>query len=424
MARVLPTKGRRTVGAWCFVDLMGPVDAEQPDPMEVGPHPHIGLSTVTWLLEGEALHSDSLGTEQVIRPGQLNWMTAGHGIAHAELAARPPFRGVQMWVAQPEATRHGAVVVRAPRRPAPRRVSTTPRAGCSPARLHGAVSPARADTPLVGLDLALRRGTSVVPTSQDLRARGRSPRRRASASGPRSSRRLAGARARRHRRATSCTATATAPASLVLGGEPLGERDRDVVELRRPRQRRDHRRLARTGATAPTASRTSTPHCRGSRHHDHRGCPQAGTDATASLVRIRHVAHEVVITENAQRQRFEAHVDGDLAGILDYIPLPAKIIATHTETFAPHEGQGIGELLVKTTLERLRADGRLITPLCPCGPRTGSRRGSRHTDDDCGCRGHAGLLGDRRSSRGACPADHLCKHARLPGVGSGTVPNL
>ncbi len=59
--RVLPTKGRRTVGAWCFVDLMGPVDAEKPDPMEVGPHPHIGLSTVTWLLEGEALHSDSLG---------------------------------------------------------------------------------------------------------------------------------------------------------------------------------------------------------------------------------------------------------------------------------------------------------------------------------------------------------------------------
>jgi redox-sensitive bicupin YhaK (pirin superfamily) len=107
VVRVLPTKGRRTVGAWCFVDLLGPVDAERPDPMEVGPHPHIGLSTVTWLLEGEALHSDSLGSEQVIRPGELNWMTAGHGIAHAELAARPPFRGAQMWVAQPEATRHG-----------------------------------------------------------------------------------------------------------------------------------------------------------------------------------------------------------------------------------------------------------------------------------------------------------------------------
>jgi quercetin 2,3-dioxygenase len=107
VARVLPTKGRRTVGAWCFVDLLGPMDAVDPDPLEVGPHPHIGLSTVTWLLEGEALHTDSLGTEQPIRTGQLNLMTAGHGIAHAELAAEPPFRGVQLWVAQPEATRHG-----------------------------------------------------------------------------------------------------------------------------------------------------------------------------------------------------------------------------------------------------------------------------------------------------------------------------
>ncbi|MBT8164146.1 MAG: hypothetical protein HKO63_06870, partial [Acidimicrobiia bacterium] len=63
--RVLPTKGRRTVGPWCFVDLMSPADVANPDPMEVGPHPHIGLSTVTWLFEGEALHTDSLGSEQV-----------------------------------------------------------------------------------------------------------------------------------------------------------------------------------------------------------------------------------------------------------------------------------------------------------------------------------------------------------------------
>ena len=90
-------------------------------------------------------------------------------------------------------------------------------------------------------------------------------------------------------------------------------------------------------------------------------------------------AHEVVITENAQRKRFEARVDGDLAGVLEYIPLPAKIIATHTETFAPYEGQGIGELLVKTTLERLRADGRLMTPLCPYV--TSYLRGHREWDD-------------------------------------------
>ena len=165
VTRVLPTKGRRTVGAWCFVDLMGPVDAEQPDPMEVGPHPHIGLSTVTWLLEGEALHSDSLGTEQVIRPGQLNWMTAGHGIAHAELAAQPPFRGVQMWVAQPEQTRHGASAF-VHHADLPQldleRASGTLFAGT----LQDLSSPATADTPLVGVDLTLQPGTTVVPTAK------------------------------------------------------------------------------------------------------------------------------------------------------------------------------------------------------------------------------------------------------------------
>jgi quercetin 2,3-dioxygenase len=165
VTRVLPTKGRRTVGAWCFVDLMGPVDAEKPDPMEVGPHPHIGLSTVTWLLEGEALHNDSLGSEQVIRPGQLNWMTAGHGIAHSELAASPPFRGVQMWVAQPEATRHGAsAFVHHADLP---EVELEGVSGWLFAGFFaGATSPAHADTPIIGLELALRDGTSVVPTTR------------------------------------------------------------------------------------------------------------------------------------------------------------------------------------------------------------------------------------------------------------------
>ena len=115
IVRVLPTKGRRTIGPWCFVDLMSPEDVAEPNPMEVGPHPHIGLSTVTWLFEGEALHTDSLGTEQVIRPGEVNLMTAGHGIAHAELEVRSGspgataewVKGAQMWLAQPEATRHG-----------------------------------------------------------------------------------------------------------------------------------------------------------------------------------------------------------------------------------------------------------------------------------------------------------------------------
>jgi len=166
VVRVLPTKGRRTVGAWCFVDLMGPVDLEDPDPLEVGPHPHIGLSTVTWLLEGEALHTDSLGTEQVIRAGQLNLMTAGAGISHAELATNPPFRGVQLWVAQPEATRHGAsAFAHHPELPMVDLVGEqgTSTAAIMIGTMGGALSPARADTPLIGADLTLAPGRTVVP---------------------------------------------------------------------------------------------------------------------------------------------------------------------------------------------------------------------------------------------------------------------
>src|SRR5262245_34899996 len=113
--RALPRRQRRTVGAWCFADHFGPVAVEgggtRGGGIEIGPHPHTGLHTVTWLLEGGLLHRDSLGSEQPILPGQLNLMTAGHGVAHAEetpasLTARAQ-HGIQLWVAQPERTRHG-----------------------------------------------------------------------------------------------------------------------------------------------------------------------------------------------------------------------------------------------------------------------------------------------------------------------------
>lgn len=163
VSRVLPTKGRRTVGAWCFTDLMGPADAEEPDPLEVGPHPHIGLATVTWLLEGEALHTDSLGTEQPIRPGQLNLMHAGRGIAHAELAAGPPFRGAQLWLAQPEGTRHGTPAFEHhPELPAVELPGV--RGLLIAGTLAGTTSPARTDTPLVGADLSLPGRRAALPT--------------------------------------------------------------------------------------------------------------------------------------------------------------------------------------------------------------------------------------------------------------------
>jgi quercetin 2,3-dioxygenase len=76
VVRSLPRRERRTIGPWCFIDHFGPADVADAS-MLVGPHPHIGLHTVTWVLEGEVLHHDSLGSEQLIKPGQLNLMTAG-----------------------------------------------------------------------------------------------------------------------------------------------------------------------------------------------------------------------------------------------------------------------------------------------------------------------------------------------------------
>ncbi|GIH22898.1 hypothetical protein Aph01nite_12080 [Acrocarpospora phusangensis] len=97
VTRTLPTRGRRMVGAWCFLDAYGPEEAV----MRVPPHPHTGLQTVSWLVEGEVLHRDSVGSEQVIKPGQLNLMTSGRGIAHSEESGRGVLHGAQLWVALP-----------------------------------------------------------------------------------------------------------------------------------------------------------------------------------------------------------------------------------------------------------------------------------------------------------------------------------
>jgi redox-sensitive bicupin YhaK (pirin superfamily) len=163
--RALPRRQRRTVGAWCFADHFGPVTADAAR-MEIGPHPHTSLHTVTWLLEGSLLHRDSLGSEQPIHPGQLNLMTAGHGVAHAEETpardADQVQHGIQLWVAQPDRTRHGPAAFE--------HHAELPTVGIGAARVTvligevaGAASPARADTPLVGAEVASEGGRFTVP---------------------------------------------------------------------------------------------------------------------------------------------------------------------------------------------------------------------------------------------------------------------
>src|SRR5262245_24020020 len=105
--RVLPSVLKQMVGPFIFFDHMGPAQLAPGEGLDVRPHPHIGLATVTYLFEGEIIHRDSLGSYQPIRPGDINWMTAGRGIAHSERTS-PELRragslmnGLQLWVALP-----------------------------------------------------------------------------------------------------------------------------------------------------------------------------------------------------------------------------------------------------------------------------------------------------------------------------------
>ncbi len=169
VARALPDKQIRMIGAWCFLDHYGPEDVSGSAGMQVWAHPHTGLQTVSWLLDGEIEHRDSLGSQAMVRPGELNLMTAGHGIVHSEISQpdKPPLlHGVQLWVALPDAMRDLD--------PAFQSYADLPdlnRPGVQGKVLvgdvDGASSPTRTYSPLCGADLSLDAGADVVLAVED-----------------------------------------------------------------------------------------------------------------------------------------------------------------------------------------------------------------------------------------------------------------
>jgi quercetin 2,3-dioxygenase len=168
--RLLPQRMLRTVGAWCFLDHYGPDDVSVGPGMQVPPHPHIGLQTVSWLFEGLVLHGDSLGGRQMIRPGELNLMTAGRGIAHSEesAAGRPAvLHGLQLWIALPEQDRFTEP------RFAHHADLPVVRAGGTQVTVvigehRGERSPVEVFTPLTGLEVAVPGGDDfVLPVRDD-----------------------------------------------------------------------------------------------------------------------------------------------------------------------------------------------------------------------------------------------------------------
>lgn len=154
--RTLPQKQRSLIGAWCFCDHYGPDDVK----MDVAPHPHTGLQTVSWLFTGEIEHRDSLGVHAFVRPGELNLMTGGRGICHSEVSVSTgPLHGVQLWLALPDASRD------APRDFQHYAPPTVPVGGASVrvflGSLAGSTSPVTTFTPLLGAEITLPARTAI-----------------------------------------------------------------------------------------------------------------------------------------------------------------------------------------------------------------------------------------------------------------------
>lgn len=149
--RTLPQRQRSLIGAWCFCDHYGPEDVAVSGGMHVAPHPHTGLQTVSWLFSGEVEHRDSVGSHAMVRPGELNLMTAGRGIAHSEVStpSTTVLHGLQLWVALPESARFTEPTFE---HYVPQPVSIP---GGTMLTFLGGDSPVRTFTPLLGAEIRI-----------------------------------------------------------------------------------------------------------------------------------------------------------------------------------------------------------------------------------------------------------------------------
>lgn len=229
VARVLPFAKRRMIGPFIFFDRMGPADFAPglPRSVDVRPHPHIGLATITYLFEGEVLHRDSVGSEQPIRPGEVNWMTAGKGITHSERFERARLHGgrmngIQAWVALPaESEEIDPDFAHHPASELPVVQESGLSARLIAGTAYGLKSPVRSHSPLFYMHCEAAAGASVrLPDEHRERAAYV-----ASGSVEADGRRVAEGEMIVFAPKAPALLTALQPATLILlGGEPVGER--------------------------------------------------------------------------------------------------------------------------------------------------------------------------------------------------------
>jgi hypothetical protein len=176
--RILPSAARRMVGPFTFLDQMGAVVFERDQGLDVPPHPHIGLATVTYLFEGEIIHRDSVGSHQPIRPGDINWMTAGRGIVHSERTSQAQrqagsrLHGLQLWVALPQS--HEEVTPSFHHHPSetlPARDHQGVRLRVLAGEAYGMSSPVEISSPLFYVDATMSAGSELsLPDEHEERA--------------------------------------------------------------------------------------------------------------------------------------------------------------------------------------------------------------------------------------------------------------
>jgi redox-sensitive bicupin YhaK (pirin superfamily)/predicted GNAT family acetyltransferase len=367
--RTLPQRARTTIGAWCFADHYGPDNVAESGGMDVAPHPHTGLQTVSWLFSGEIEHRDSLGTHAYVRPGELNLMTGGLGICHSEVstAATGVLHGVQLWVALPGDHRD------APRdfqhhvpRPVP---IDGGEAKVFLGSLAGDTSPVATFTPLLGAELTLDPGATttlaidpgfehgLLVDSGDVSMAG-TPLRPAEL----------GYQAPGARTLTLTNSGDTPARTVLLGGAPfdeqivmwwnfIGRSHQDIVQAREAWQQASSRFGSVKGydgdrLPAPVLpNSTLTPRRNPSRTASERPAMTSSAHPVVELADDRH--------------RYEILVDGRTAGFTEFRDRDAQRVFFHTQIDEAFAGQGLASVLVREALGDVRASGKRAVPVCP-----------------------------------------------------------
>lgn len=370
--RTLPQRARTLIGAWCFVDHYGPDDVSETGGMDVAPHPHTGLQTVSWLFSGEIEHRDSLGSHAFVRPGELNLMTGGRGISHSEVstARTTVLHGVQLWVALPGEHRHTAGDFR-------RHVPEPVRIDGAEIRvflgsLAGVTSPVPAFTPLLGAEIVLQPHAAVtlavdpgfehglLVDQGDVRLAGNLVRPAELGYIPPGPRTL------------TLTNEADGPArTVLLGGPPFGEEivmwwnfigrtHEDIVTAREDWQNSSARFGTVEGYPGDPLPAPALPHASIAPRGNPPIHPIPSERNPMSQPSIAPVVERV-----DTRKRYEILVDGKRAGLTAYRDRGEQRVFFHTEVDDAFAGQGLASRLVQEALTDVRKSGKRIVPVCP-----------------------------------------------------------